>query len=219
MAKSLKRVKGSRKSLKRSKGAKKSLRRGKGFRKNVKKMHGGTRLTDLLDKMYYNKLNKDEISNLEADIIMNKETINEPDNSEDKLTPLHIACYFKPLNSNLLKMLINNGADVNAETADGFTPLDILMIKNKNEYTKDTRIKDCLKILLKKGGKFKKAKVEELSFIKNIKTEIENEEKKMQDNKNDEFHANPMNPILKTSLREELLNKPFNPEISSYEFK
>jgi hypothetical protein len=224
MAKSFKRGKVSRKSLRKGRKSlrrgRKSLRRGKGFRKNVKKMHGGTTLTDLLHKMYDKNVDKYEIANLEANIIMNNETINEPDNSEDKLTPLHIACFFKPLNSNLLQMLINYRADVNAKTAHGYTPLDILMITNKNDHTNDTRnkVKDCLKILLKKGGKFEKVKLEESPFIKYIKTEIE-EEKKMQD---DEFHSYPMNPILETSLREELLNKSFNsefnPEISYRNF-
>ncbi len=164
MAKSLKRSNGSRKSLRKGrkslKGGKKSLKGGKRTRKNIKKMHGGTPLTDLLIYTENKTFTKEEVDKFNEYI--NENLINAPDDSEEKLTPLHILCSQKTLRTDIIRFFIDNGADINAKTTSGNTPLDILMQNNDSYTWKSYKpFNQIMTLLLEKGGVYDDSKLVE----------------------------------------------------------
>jgi len=193
MAKSFKRGKVSRKSLRKGK---KSLRRGKGSRKSVKrskgfrKMYGGSPLTDFLIKTDNKKLTSVKYLN-------DSSLINEP--TEEGLTPLHVLCLQNSLKSDIVEMLIKNGADVNAETTDEHkdTPLDVLMLGKSNyHWISYEPFKEIMTLLLKNGGLYeiKKLEKDKQNYILNVERKIlaEKERQKESFKIGEDETANPL---------------------------
>eukprot|EP01084_Bolivina_argentea_P087820 158586_1 len=64
-------------------------------------------------------------------------------------TALHVICSRKDINYDIVYLLIENGARINAQNKDKHTPLDLL-IKNKNKYPNICDIKHNIEQLLRK---------------------------------------------------------------------
>ena len=201
MAKSLKRVNGSRKlvnkrrkSLKTCNGSRKSVKRGKGSRKSVKrgkgsrKMYGGTPLTDFL--INNNRgLKEDEKAQL-IELLRIKSLINMP-HEQGKykgFTPLHILCSLDILNPPMVKVLINLGANVNATIDNyednGLTPLDVLIDFQSNRQWNTKEFKEIMTLLLENGGSYNEGLIdkallfidEKKKYIEEIQTDIKKQE-------------------------------------------
>lgn len=88
-------------------------------------------------------------------------------------TPLHIACLEG--NLELVKVLIENGANVHAETSDGLTPLDLL---EKTTNKKDKKEIECL---LNKKGLVKISDAQAQENMLNFIAELEQEQSEKKD--------------------------------------
>ena len=146
-------------------------------------MYGGTKLTDFLIETNNKKLTPDQEKELDK-YLNDNSLINQP--NEEGLTPLHILCSLETLNPHMIKKLIKMRArvnveskEVNAETKEEYrdTPLDILMIRDYNDW-KSEEFKEIMTLLLKRYGIYDKKKINErkLKYINNIQDKIHDEE-------------------------------------------
>ena len=113
-----------------------------------KNLNKGYSLFDLfkiiIDKKYESKINSEELINalLEAIKRSSKEDVIYTD--ENKMTCLHFAVQIN--SADIIKALIEKGADVNAITDRGVTPLHLAIVKKQPE--------DIIKVLIENGADY-----------------------------------------------------------------
>ena len=98
----------------------------------------------IIDKKYESKINSEELINalLEAINRSTKEDVSYTD--ENKMTCLHFAVQIN--SADIVKALIEKGADVNAITDRGVTPLHLAIVKKQPE--------DIIKVLIENGADY-----------------------------------------------------------------
>ena len=98
----------------------------------------------IIDKKYESKINSEELINalLEAINRSTKEDVIYAD--ENKMTCLHFAVQIN--SADIIKALIEKGADVNAITDRGVTPLHLAIVKKQPE--------DIIKVLIENGADY-----------------------------------------------------------------
>ena len=98
----------------------------------------------VIDKKYESKISKEELTAalLEAINRSSKEYVSYAD--ENKMTCLHFAVQIN--SADIVKALIEKGADVNAITDRGVTPLHLAIVKKQPE--------DIIKVLIENGADY-----------------------------------------------------------------
>lgn len=98
----------------------------------------------IIDKKYESKINSEEHINALLEAINRSSKDDVTYVNENKLTCLHLAVQIN--NAEIVRALIEKGADVNAITDRGVTPLHLAIVKKQPE--------DIIKVLIENGADY-----------------------------------------------------------------